>query len=67
MLDVFPLAKQSEPYLAHYEALRTMKALELATVSPTLQRPVHLKFQPSRVGLKVLFDIEEPARASCRS
>jgi len=57
VLDVFPLATDSETFAAHLEALRTMRPVRLDTISPTLEEPVHIRLQPSRAGLQVTFQM----------
>jgi hypothetical protein len=56
VLEVFPLATDSEPFAAHLEALRTMRPVRLDTVSPTMEEPVRIDLRPSRAGLQVNFE-----------
>jgi len=57
LLDVFPLARGSEPYEAQQLALKTRQAADLETVSPTLGAPVRLEIRPGPGGLDVRFEL----------
>jgi hypothetical protein len=64
LLEVFPQAGDSAPYAAHLNALRTMRPLQLDTISPTFQEPVRLELRPSAAGLQVSFEPTAAAQES---
>ena len=55
--DCFPEARESEPCRLHYEALDSLRPVDVQSVSPVLKRAIRLMIKPREDGVSVAFQL----------